>query len=127
MANTIPMVLRQGVLPEPMSNDEGVALWLPSARMEGFQQWERVRSSPQTRFIVESGITAAAASLISARQPLPSFWSKLKMSCVPFSFPLYDFRSRAYSPSLGRWTQTDPLTDRQVTAVLSVIPNGVAA
>ncbi len=65
-------------LREPLLPDQGLALWLARPSDAGFRKWERIRSTPRSEFAVQPGVVAAPATLIRARQPLPSFFGKLR-------------------------------------------------
>src|SRR5438046_2913196 len=76
------LVLVEGVLGEPVSEPNRLAVWLRGDRQGGFQHWERVTNIPNTEFAVERGICAAAASAVSARQrlhgPLGKLWQRFR-------------------------------------------------
>jgi tetratricopeptide (TPR) repeat protein len=83
---------------EPGFDGQPMALWLPAASDEHSHYWHRVSPVPQTDFIVEPGIHAAAAILVEARQPTSGLLKRLWQ--------------RFQAPPLGRaW----------------VLPNGAAA
>src|SRR5262245_30343234 len=70
-------ILNDDVLPEPDSEADRIAVWLPGNHEEGFRNWERVSNLTRTEFAVEPGVWAAAATLVQARQPIRGLVGKL--------------------------------------------------
>ena len=69
--------LNEGVLPEPIADDNRIILWLPGSCDRGFQQWERISNVVRAEIRVEQGICATAATSIRARQQVRGFFGKL--------------------------------------------------
>src|SRR5262245_4819116 len=62
------LALDDGILSEPVREDNRIVLWLPVDRDRDFQYWERIGTAPRGEIKTEQGICATAATSIRARQ-----------------------------------------------------------
>src|SRR5437762_2532800 len=65
-----------GVLPEPVSDQDRVVLWLPGSLDGGFRHWERIGTVPGAEVSAEQGLGATAATSVRARQPRLGWFGK---------------------------------------------------
>jgi tetratricopeptide (TPR) repeat protein len=63
-----PLVVADGILPEPTGVGGRIVLWLRGGRVGNYQHWERVGSLPHAVVTAERGIRATAAASVPARQ-----------------------------------------------------------
>ena len=64
------LVLLEGILLEPVRDDNRMVFWLPTERDRQFQYWERVGTVPRAEIRVEQGIRSLPATSVRARQRL---------------------------------------------------------
>ena len=62
--------LLEGILLEPVRDDNRVVFWLPTERDRQFQYWERIGTVPRAEVRVEQGICTISATSVRARQRL---------------------------------------------------------
>src|SRR5947209_6586970 len=61
-------VFDEGVLPEPVADENRIVVWLPEPSVGPFQSWQRVGSVAGAEVVVEQGICVTPAVAIRARQ-----------------------------------------------------------
>lgn len=71
-----PLAVEEGILIEPATGDGRVVVWLPGARVEGFQHWDRVTTAVAAPVTTTAGIRSAAAALTPAHQRAGSWLSE---------------------------------------------------
>src|SRR5262249_24365711 len=69
--------LDEGVLREPLPDDQRVVLWLPGGLYGGYRHWERVGTVPGAGVTVAQGVCATPATAIRARQRVGGFFGRL--------------------------------------------------
>jgi tetratricopeptide (TPR) repeat protein len=71
------LVLNDGVLPEPVPDDNRIVLWVAGRREEDGQHWVRIATVARAQVVVAEGVCAVAATALPARQRFPGFLGKL--------------------------------------------------
>jgi tetratricopeptide (TPR) repeat protein len=67
----------EGVLPEPLANDNHLAVWLPAGSEGAYQHWQRVASVTGAEVTTGQGLCATPATAIRARQRIGGLVGKL--------------------------------------------------
>jgi tetratricopeptide (TPR) repeat protein len=71
------LVLDDGVVREAVAEADRLVLWVRGANTGKFCDWERIGTAARAEANVKQGLSAVAATLIAARQPLRGFLGKL--------------------------------------------------
>jgi tetratricopeptide (TPR) repeat protein len=72
-----------GILPEPIPDEERLVFWLPEERQQGSRCWERIATVAGGKISLEQGISAVAAVSIRARRL--GFFDRLRHGLRPGS------------------------------------------
>src|SRR5438046_5254817 len=71
------LVLNEGILTEPIAEDDRIILWLPGGREAGAQQWQRISTAPRAQVTLEQGMCATAAASVRVRQNRRGLFGRL--------------------------------------------------
>jgi tetratricopeptide (TPR) repeat protein len=76
------LTLDEGILKEPIPDDDRIVFWLPANGESERPHWERISSLPRAPISLEQGICATPATLLRARQQerglLGKLWSRFR-------------------------------------------------
>ncbi len=70
------LLLHEAVIPEGALGGDRIVLWVPGARNEGFQHWNRINNLPRAEITVSQGLCATSAVCIPMRQAGQGLLSK---------------------------------------------------
>jgi tetratricopeptide (TPR) repeat protein len=121
------VVFAEGVLAEPIADDNRLAVWLPGGSGDGFEYWQRVAAVAGAEVVVAQGVCATAATAIRARRKvggaLVKLLERLRTARSDLSFVLPDGAlveqcGNKESDLILVWPedQTNPLDEERIRA-----------